>query len=76
MWKELGILGLLFGLALSGIYPLVVGEQTFNLGGLLMFAKVFILLIIIAWVIYVFIVAATQDKNKANDINKLLVIEK
>jgi hypothetical protein len=31
MWERLGILGLLFGLLLSGAYTLVVGEQAFSL---------------------------------------------
>ena len=71
MWRELGILGLLFGLVISGIYALVVGEQTFSLEGILIFAKVFIVLIGIAWLIFVLKVAATQDNNKEDKINDL-----
>ncbi len=71
MGRELGIWGLLFGLAIPAIYALVVGEQTFNLKGILIFAKVFIVLIGIAWVFFVLKVAATQDKNKEDQINDL-----
>jgi hypothetical protein len=71
MWRELGIFGLLFGLLFSGIYAFVIGQQTFSLEGILTFAKVLIVLIAIAWVIFVLVVAATQDKNKEDKINDL-----
>ncbi len=71
MGRELGIWGLLFGLAIPAVYAIVVGEQTFSLKGILIFAKVFMGLIGIVWVIFVLKVAATQDKNKEDKINDL-----
>jgi len=71
MWEELGITGLLFGLILSGLYALVVGEQTVDLRGILVFTKVFIFLIVITWIFFVFKTAATQDKNQEEKISHL-----
>jgi len=69
MGKGLGFWGLTFGLILSGVYAVYIGEQTFNLGGILVFAKVFLVLIIAAWIVFVFIVTAAKDKKKQDEIN-------
>jgi hypothetical protein len=64
MWEKLGVWGLLFGLLLSGGYAVYIGEQTFNLEGILVFTKVLLFLVFLAWFVFVFGVAATQDKQK------------
>jgi len=71
MWKELGITGTLFGFLFSGIYVLVIREQTFSWDGILLFAKVSISLTVIAWLFYIVKVSATQDKNKVDKIREL-----
>lgn len=76
MWRKLGIWGLLFSSILSGVYALYVGEQVFSLGGILVFAKVLLFLIILAWVIFVIKVAATQDRSQREKIEKHESIER
>jgi len=71
MWEKLGFLGLLFGLGLAGIYAVYIGEQTFSTEGILVFAKVFLILIMIAWLVFIFGLAATQGKNKDEKITTL-----
>ena len=71
MWEKLGITGFLFGALFAGVYAVEVGEQTFNFAGIIVFAKILLMLIIIAWIIFVFIVASTKDKNKSDKINNL-----
>jgi hypothetical protein len=71
MWDNLGIWGLLFGLAVSGFYTIVIGEQTFSLKGISIFIVVLVALMVAAWVPFILKVAAVQDQNKERAINDL-----